>query len=137
MPLLANLFIPMTKVIIDSSWTEIIQGDDKCLALEKRKKVSFSCKVSATISGAQLYYAYYHPLIMTISHAAKEMGKWCDAMTGIEGSSGVSCCALLIPYPSASVDVVIFNLIFLSFYSKLNHNSISCFSYLPLLVTYG
>mmetsp|Transcript_21452 Transcript_21452/g.45114 ORF Transcript_21452/g.45114 Transcript_21452/m.45114 type:complete len:300 (-) Transcript_21452:141-1040(-) len=25
---------------------------------------------------------------MTISHAAKEMGQWCDAITGIEGSSG-------------------------------------------------
>ncbi|KAL9181617.1 hypothetical protein ACHAXT_010422 [Thalassiosira profunda] len=25
---------------------------------------------------------------MTISHAAKEMGDWCDAMTGVEGSSG-------------------------------------------------
>jgi membrane-associated progesterone receptor component len=25
---------------------------------------------------------------MTLSHAAKEMGKWCDAMTGVEGSSG-------------------------------------------------
>ena len=28
--------------------------------------------------------------IMTLSHAAKELGKWCDAKTGIEGSSGVS-----------------------------------------------
>mmetsp|Transcript_8578 Transcript_8578/g.14890 ORF Transcript_8578/g.14890 Transcript_8578/m.14890 type:complete len:300 (-) Transcript_8578:1366-2265(-) len=25
---------------------------------------------------------------MTISHAAKQMGEWCDAMTGVEGSSG-------------------------------------------------
>jgi hypothetical protein len=31
----------------------------------------------------------HHPA-MTISHAAKEMGKWCDAKTGVEGSSGVS-----------------------------------------------
>ena len=27
---------------------------------------------------------------MTLSHAAKELGKWCDATTGIECSSGVS-----------------------------------------------
>lgn len=27
---------------------------------------------------------------MTLSHAAKELGQWCDAMTGIAGSSGVS-----------------------------------------------
>ncbi|KAK1745106.1 cytochrome b5-like heme/steroid binding domain-containing protein [Skeletonema marinoi] len=25
---------------------------------------------------------------MTLSHAAKEMGKWCDGITGVEGSSG-------------------------------------------------
>jgi hypothetical protein len=27
---------------------------------------------------------------MTLSHAAKELGKWCDSLTGVNGSSSVS-----------------------------------------------